>query len=267
MPTRKRTKTPEEAAKTRLLFRARKLARDVHRYATFGYVTDAEAYEADDRKLIKAIDGLYDSARKAGIGEDLELQQVRLELRRSWSDARRAALEIRAQKFQAKADALRAAACRVVDDDPGFAAYRAELRRDETRRRAQREPEPEITRFADGSGHGPGGRLVRDSERVPAPKKRERPVIKKRSGFGEKPIKLPPRVDPSSVQAGDRVMVTGYGEYAPVARAIVVAVPDGKPGYAGVIETKPTVRFESGEQEGMNRHVAWEYMHTGWIDS
>jgi hypothetical protein len=263
MAARKQKKTPEEAAKTRLLFRARKLARDVHRYATFGYVTESEAYEKDDQRLLKAIDGLYDSARKAGIGEDLELQQVRFELRRSWSDARRAALEIRAQKFQAKADALRAAACR-IDDDPGFASYRAELQREETRRRARREPE--ITRFADGSGHGPGGRLVRDSERVPAPKKRERPVIKKRHGFGEKPIKLPPRVDPSSVKAGDRVTVTGYGEYAPVARAIVVQVPDGKPGYAGVIETKPTVRFESGEQEGMNRHVAWEYVHTGWID-
>lgn len=121
-----RRKSPEEMAKSRLLFRARKLARDVQRYQTFGFVTDADAYEEDDRKLLKAIDGLYDSARKAGLGEDTELQEVRLELRRSWSDARRAALEIRASKHQAKADQLRAAARR-TETDPAFDAYRREL--------------------------------------------------------------------------------------------------------------------------------------------
>jgi hypothetical protein len=133
----KRTKTPEEAAKARLLFRARKLARDVHRYATFGYVTEAEAYQADDQRLLKAIDGLYDSARKAGIGEDIELQDVRRALRQSWSDARRAAMEIRASMLQAKADALRAAARR-GGDDPGFDSYRKELELEETRRRVKR---------------------------------------------------------------------------------------------------------------------------------
>lgn len=97
-------------------------------------------------------------------------------------------------------------------------------------------------------------------------KARKRPVVKQNpNAFGAKPIRLPPLVKASAVKVGDKVTVTGYGKFAPVARAIVTAVPTGVPGYAGVVETKPSVRFVTGENEGMTRYVSWEYMHLGWL--
>lgn len=109
--------------------------RDVERYASHGYVTGIEEYEADDRKLARGIDGLYDAARKVGLGDDVDLEDYRLKLRQAWVEARNvSARQARADYYQAKADRLRQP--QVADD--GTRAFLAELGLDEARRRARR---------------------------------------------------------------------------------------------------------------------------------
>jgi hypothetical protein len=134
MAIKKRTAaTPEEAAKSRLLGKARKLMRDAERYAAFGYVTRIEDYEADDRRLIRAIDGLYDAARKAGIAEDLELQNYRTQLRAVYVDARQKASDSRRSLYAGVAGKLGGGAA-----SGGMQGYLDELKIDDARRRSKR---------------------------------------------------------------------------------------------------------------------------------
>jgi hypothetical protein len=86
-----------------LLAKARKLARDLERYAAFGYVTNLEDYQADDRKLLRGIDSLYDLARKHGLSEDPDVQQYRTVLRETWMAARERASSARSSLYQAQA--------------------------------------------------------------------------------------------------------------------------------------------------------------------
>jgi hypothetical protein len=117
--------------KSRLLAKARKLSADLKRYRAFGYVTRIEDYEADDRRLVRGIDSLYDLARKHGLGEDAELQAYRVELRRQFTEAREAG-------FKARSDARRPPAAKRVSVPPGHQAYLEELSLGEARRRARR---------------------------------------------------------------------------------------------------------------------------------
>lgn len=133
---RKPKQTPEEAAKSRLMARGRKLMQGVQRYERYGYVTSIEDYEADDRKLLRGIDGLYDSARKLGLGEDTELQEYRLQLRQAWSHAREVAFGARRSLYESVAAKL-LEKTQPSNDDPGFAQYRQELSLVEERRRAR----------------------------------------------------------------------------------------------------------------------------------
>lgn len=90
--------------------RARKLSQQVQRYAAFGYVTDLEAWAADDRRLMRAIDRLYDDQRAAGLAEDSELTAYRTALRAECSAARNGAAQLaRADVYEGRAKALRGA--------------------------------------------------------------------------------------------------------------------------------------------------------------
>lgn len=90
-------------AKTRLLAKARKIGADVLRYANRGYVTSFDAYEADDRKLHRQVDSLYDLARKHGLSEDPDVNHYRAELRRQLSEARERAQRARSAYYKAMA--------------------------------------------------------------------------------------------------------------------------------------------------------------------
>jgi hypothetical protein len=107
MATKKTRKTPD--AKARWMSQARKVAEVIRHYAAFGYVTDVELWEDDDRKLATAIDRLYDAQRRAGLSEDSELTSYRMALREQWSSARNGAARIaRAELYEGKARGLRA---------------------------------------------------------------------------------------------------------------------------------------------------------------
>lgn len=89
-------KSELEQAKSKLLARARKLARDIHSYGAFGWVDrERRDHVADDRRLERAIDALYDAARKEGLSDDAELQQVRMNLRQGYVEARANAAQAR----------------------------------------------------------------------------------------------------------------------------------------------------------------------------
>jgi hypothetical protein len=122
----------EQQAKSRLMAKARKISRDVERYHAFGYVTQIDDYEADDRKLLRAIDGLYDSARKAGIGEDQELQDYRTQLRAAYVTARNAGHEARQAVWKGRADAIGR-----PEVPAGMRGYLDELSLGEAKRRAK----------------------------------------------------------------------------------------------------------------------------------
>jgi hypothetical protein len=99
-------KSEAEQAKSKLLARARKLAKDIHTYGAFGWVDRNRAdHVADDRRLERAIDALYDAARKEGLAEDQELQQVRMNLRAAYVLARVNASEARRSTHISKAAA------------------------------------------------------------------------------------------------------------------------------------------------------------------
>lgn len=123
-------------AKSRLLAKGRKLDRDIQRYATHGYVTELDAWEADDRKLVRAVDGLYDSARKAGIHDDPELMGARQALHTARVAARERAEGARRELRQAQADALAGGARPTAD--AGMRGYLDELSIGEAKRRARR---------------------------------------------------------------------------------------------------------------------------------
>lgn len=122
-------------AKSRLLAKGRKLDRDIQRYATHGYVTELDAWEADDRKLVRAIDGLYDSARKAGIHDDPELMGARQALHTARVAARERAEGARRELRQAQADALAGSRPKAP---AGMQGYLDELSIGEAKRRARR---------------------------------------------------------------------------------------------------------------------------------
>jgi hypothetical protein len=93
-------------AKSRLFARARKISKDLDRYAAFGYVTDVGSYEKDDEKARRAIDRLYDDAVKLGLRDDAELGAYRTQLREQYKDARQRAALSRRELFEAKAATL-----------------------------------------------------------------------------------------------------------------------------------------------------------------
>jgi hypothetical protein len=104
--------------------RARKLARDVERYAAFGYVTEPERYQQDDAKLLRGIDRLYDAQRAEGLADDVELTEYRTQLRAAWSHARNvAAPAARASLLEGQAGAVRRRA-----ESPGMQGYLDELK-------------------------------------------------------------------------------------------------------------------------------------------
>lgn len=114
--------------------RARKVAAGIERYAAFGYVTDLDDYQADDQKLLRAIDRLYDAQRAEGLSEDAELTEYRAQLRASWSHARNvAAPAARASLYEARAGASRQRA----GDPAGMRGYLGELQLQEERNRAR----------------------------------------------------------------------------------------------------------------------------------
>lgn len=119
--------------KRAILARARKLASEIERYAAFGYVTAVEDYEKDDRSLWRRIDGLYDSAQKAGLLEDVELQQYREQLRVAMREARARASVSRQELLQAQAGLLGKRQA-----PPGMQGYLDEWKLDEARRKARR---------------------------------------------------------------------------------------------------------------------------------
>ncbi len=84
-----------DPAKTRLLAKARRIAKDVLKYSSAGYVTTFDDYRKDDEKLHRAVDSLYDLARKHGLLEDPDIQHYRLTLRRELSQARERASQAR----------------------------------------------------------------------------------------------------------------------------------------------------------------------------
>lgn len=123
----------QAAAKSRILAKGRKIERDLQRYAAFGYLTpDAEAWEKDETKLIRAIDGLYDSARKSGIHGDPELMHVRDALRAARRDASERARESRRQLREGQAARLQR---REVPG--GMQGYLDEIKIGEAKRRAR----------------------------------------------------------------------------------------------------------------------------------
>lgn len=74
----------------------------------------------------------------------------------------------------------------------------------------------------------------------------------------QKQIPLPASLDPLAARVGDRVSVFSYQSNEPD-HAVLTALPGG-----GAAE--PSVRFESGSNEGMNRHIRWERIFAGWLD-
>jgi len=123
-------------AKSRLLGKARKLAKDIERYASYGYVTQLSAYADDDRKLSRGIDSIYDLARKHGLAEDAELQQVRMQLRERFVHVRNnEAPQSRQQLGEAQLRALDKSRKKVPS---GMQGYLDELKIGEDRRRARR---------------------------------------------------------------------------------------------------------------------------------
>lgn len=123
-------------AKSRLLAKGRSIQRDIERYQAFGYVTDVDHYEDDDRKLTRGIDSLYDLARKHGLHEDVELQQVRMQLRDAKKEARERAFESRRQLRQGQSDALAARSKAKVPS--GMQGYLDEIALGESKRRSRR---------------------------------------------------------------------------------------------------------------------------------
>jgi hypothetical protein len=121
--------------KSRLLAKGRKIERDVQRFASFGYVTSIDAYESDYSKLVRATDGLYDSARREGIHDDPELMAARENLRklRLWASER--GHEARQQYHQGRAAALGGDRRKVP---AGMQGYVDELAIGEAKRRARK---------------------------------------------------------------------------------------------------------------------------------
>lgn len=80
----------------------------------------------------------------------------------------------------------------------------------------------------------------------------------------QKVVPLPAPIDPSKARVGDRVSVFYYGQNEPN-HATLTELP-GTPGQYGRTSTEPTVKFDAGSSEGMNRHVRWEQVYAGWLD-
>jgi len=96
----------QAAAKSRILAKGRKIESDIRRYAAFGYVTDIESWESDDRRLVRAVDGLYESARKEGIHDDPELMRLREALRLARIESRERAFISRKQLREGQSGAF-----------------------------------------------------------------------------------------------------------------------------------------------------------------
>lgn len=127
-------------AKSRILAKGRKIDRDIERYATHGYVTELADYEDDDRKLTRAVDGLYDSARRAGIHDDPELMAARERLHAARVAARERANQARRELRQAQSAAVdkRIADARSTARGSGMQGYLDELSIADAKRRARR---------------------------------------------------------------------------------------------------------------------------------
>lgn len=128
-------------AKSRLLAKARKLGKDIERYASFGYVTALDDWESDDQKLNRGIDSIYDLARKHGLAEDLELQQVRMQLRERYVRVRNnEAQESRRQLGLGQLAAVerRIREAKEGERRSGMQGYLDELKIGESRRRSRR---------------------------------------------------------------------------------------------------------------------------------
>lgn len=121
--------------KPKLFAKARKVMRDIERYAAFGYVTEIEQYEADDRRLWKQVDALYDAARKEGLGDEPEFLAYRMQVRAAMSSARQSAEVSRKQFYEGRALALGGARKPVP---AGMQGYLDELKLGEARRRSAR---------------------------------------------------------------------------------------------------------------------------------
>lgn len=106
---RRGSKSPDE--KSRWMSKARKVDQQIQRYAAFGYVTDLESWEADDAKLLKAVDRLYDAQRAAGLADDGELTAYREQLRAQFRETRNGAARLaRADVYEGRAKRLRGGA-------------------------------------------------------------------------------------------------------------------------------------------------------------
>jgi hypothetical protein len=137
--------------------------------------------------------------------------------------------------------------------------YASELERLTRNRPAPAPARAPYDRYPDGSGTGPGGRLVRDSERAPAPAPAPPPVAEPSRRISEydrrrlKRTPLPKSIDPSSAAVGDRVSVFSYAENEPT-HGTLIALPSER-------EKEPTVQFD-----GMQRFIRWERIFAGWLD-
>ena len=120
------------AAKSKILAKGRKIERDIQRYAAFGYVTELGSWEADDQRLVRAVDGLYDSARKVGVHDDPELMHVREALRAARIEAREQARLSRLQLREAQSGGSKRAV------PGGMGGYLDELKVNEAKRRSRR---------------------------------------------------------------------------------------------------------------------------------
>jgi hypothetical protein len=80
----------------------------------------------------------------------------------------------------------------------------------------------------------------------------------------QKVVPLPHSIDPAKAQRGQKVSVFNYLQNEP-AHGTLTGLPGDK-GYLDTVATEPTVHFESGDQAGMNRHIRWERIFTGWLD-
>lgn len=144
--------------------------------------------------------------------------------------------------------------------------YSSEVARLLRNREAAPKPAREITRYADGSGHGPGGRLVRDSERAPK-RTLDGPPTTRVSDYERRRLKktpLPKSIDPSSARVGDRVSVFDYLGTEPE-HATLTALPGAIE--HGHVAKEPSVLFAPHSASGgMSRYIRWERMFPGWLD-
>lgn len=113
--------------KKAIFAKARKLRKEIQAYADQGYVSDRENWTEEDLGIWRRIDRLYDAQYKAGLLGDVELDQLRIELRKEMTAAREQAHKSRVLMGEARLRVLDQEQRERREKNAGMSGYLREL--------------------------------------------------------------------------------------------------------------------------------------------